>query len=265
MPVDPQGLVDGGEDVADADLALHDESAAIVAPAHHRSRLQSAAAQGDGPALGPMVPAQAGIAVGSPSELAHHQHHGRIVETSLVEVVDEGGKGAIQRRRQAIPVPLVVLAVGIPGIAVKTGRGDEPASGFHQPPRQQHALPHRIAAIGVARLFRFLGQVEGVPHVGGQDHLPRLVHEGVHAGVLQALHPVPVDSVHRIQEQAAILQHGRAQRLGQGQVRDLEILLRGVRDGHGHVVRTQEGGTEEILVLAVALPARDDDVGRESV
>ena len=265
VPVDPQSLVDGGEDVADADLALHDERPPVIAPAHNRTGLQAPATERDGPALGPMVPAQTGIEVGSPAELSHDQHHGRIVEAPFAEVVDKGGKGAVQRRRQAVPVSLVVLAVGIPGIAVKTGRGDEPAARLHQTPGQQHALPHRIAPIHVARLFRLLGQVEGIAHLGRQDHLPGLVHEGVHAGVLQAFHPLSVDPVHRVQEQATILQHGRTQRLGQGQVRDLEILLGGVRDGHGHVIRPQERGTEEILVLAVALPTRDDDVRRQSV
>ena len=145
------------------------------------------------------------------------------------------------------------------------GRGHEAGPGLHQAPGQQQALAHRIQSVGLPGPGRFLGEIEGGSHARSQDHVPGLLQEGIHAGMLQALHPMAVVPVHGLEKGSAVVHHRRHERLGQTQVGDPVVFLGGIRNGHGRIVRTQEGRLEVVLVLGALLPARRNHVGRHVV
>src|SRR5207248_3588214 len=72
--IDAEALEDGGEQVADADGVLIDVHAVLTGRAVGDAALEGAAAEDDGPAPAPVIPAAVLVDPRRPAEFAHPQH-----------------------------------------------------------------------------------------------------------------------------------------------------------------------------------------------
>jgi hypothetical protein len=265
VPIDAEGFVDGGEQIAHAGGAARDLSAVGIGRADDAASGDAAAADGEGPAVGPMVAAAIVIDEGGAAEFAHGEDDGGIVEAAVFEVVEERRQGAVEGRAEAVAVALVVLGVGVPGVRMEAGGGDETGAGFDEAAGHEGALADGVASVTVAEFVGFFREIEGLADGGVEQHLGGLGLEAVHLGVLGAFDHGAVAPVDHLEEALAVFDGGGGDGLGEGKVVDLKAGLGGIRDAHRIVLGAEEAGAEVVLVLAGLLPLRSEDVGRHAV
>src|SRR5262249_23143879 len=87
---------------------------------------------------------------------------------------------------QAVAMAFVILAVGVPGIAMESRGSHKSGPGLYESSRQQRALSDRVASVSVSQLVGFFAQIECLPNFGIQQHLPGLRGETVHIGMLRS-------------------------------------------------------------------------------
>ena len=107
----------------------------------------------------PVVAAGALVDAGRPAEVGQQRHQRRLQQAALVQVVQQGGQAAVQRRQPLLQAG-EDLGVVVPAVVV---HGDEGHARLDQPPGQQAALAQARPAVGVADPVRLAAEVEGLP------------------------------------------------------------------------------------------------------
>ena len=74
----------------------------------------------------------------------------------------------------------LIVVVRIPLAMLVAGSRHESATGFHQPPGQEHTLPYPMAAVLVFRFLRLLRKIKSLLDTRVEEHLERLLLECVH-------------------------------------------------------------------------------------
>src|SRR5882724_5574353 len=71
FPVDAECFIDGGIDIAHADGAAYRIEAALITGSDHLTAADASSAQGERPAVWPVVAAESGIELRGPAKLSH--------------------------------------------------------------------------------------------------------------------------------------------------------------------------------------------------
>src|SRR5262249_47432263 len=122
--VDAEALVDGGEQVADADGVLGHVGAVLAGGPVGDAALDGPAAQHDRPAATPVVAAAVLIDAGSPAELTHPQHDGVLPHTAVHQLLDQRAHALVQARAVAGAEGVEDVGVVVPAAEVHLDAGD---------------------------------------------------------------------------------------------------------------------------------------------
>ena len=125
----------------------------------------AAAGQGHVERLGIMIAAAAGVDGGSAAELAHPDHERFVEHAALLQVGDQRGERLVDFFAEFFHAGEVVV-VGVPAVLHDF---DERDARFDQAAGQQAAGAEIVAAVGIAGLIGFFGEIEGF-HFWAEDH-----------------------------------------------------------------------------------------------
>ena len=166
--VDAQLLVDRRRHVAGRDRTVDRVGGLLVGLAQHQASLGAAAGQDDETALWPVIASGLGVDPWRATHLAHQHDEGRIEQSPLLEVVDQGGEHLVEDR-QVVPAHVEVVGVQvpvIPAVGLFPVDADERRSGFDQATGHQATVGPDGVAVTSPGFRRFLREVEGVAGAG---------------------------------------------------------------------------------------------------
>jgi hypothetical protein len=180
--VDPEVERDGGEEVANADLAAVDFRALAVCSTDDLPSLDAAPREQERGGARPVIAAwlpdsRRGVFIvadlGRAAELARNHDEDAPIEAAGVDILDERGDSAIEVlaadfhriKDMVIDGMIIPVADAAAEWTVERG-GDEIDSGFDEPAGQQAALTPGIAAVPIAQSGVFEGEIERPPRGG---------------------------------------------------------------------------------------------------
>ena len=76
------------------------------------------------------------------AELTHGDHQRGVEHAALVQIFEQSRERAVEFRQQRLFHDVEIIAARVV-VEPALGHGDEAHARFHQPPRQQSALPYR--------------------------------------------------------------------------------------------------------------------------
>ena len=146
--VDPERGVDRGVEVGDRDGPVDDRPGQVVGGADDPAGAEAAAGQQGAEGGGLVAPAAAGVELGGAAELGGDDDQRRVEPADPLQVVEQGGEGAVELGDQLVLLELA-LVVGVPAGAVEEVEVvrdlDEPDARLDQPAGQQAALAELAA------------------------------------------------------------------------------------------------------------------------
>ena len=166
--VDTEPPIDRRGDVARGHRITAGVSPLRVAGAPDRTAGDPATRHQDAVTVRPMVASGLRVDFGGPTEFAHRDDEGRIEQTALIEIIDQGRERSIGRGEEEILVLAFAIDVRVPILALLLVivNVDERDTGFDEPAGQQQVLATHLAGDAhfatAAVDFTFGGRGRGV-------------------------------------------------------------------------------------------------------
>ena len=191
------------------------------------------------------------------AEFRADEHEGAVEHATLFEVADETGEGLIKLRGLAFEGPFDVRVM-VPTAKID---GDHACAGLDEAASEQEALPGGVAAVFIAELRGFSGEVEGLTGLRRADELVggavEIIHGAERIGFFRGAEVL----VHGGEESATAVKASGVDVLRRGEVADGEIGIRRIAaEGEGAV-----GAAHVTAALLRGDDRRDGDVRRQIV
>ena len=169
-------MIKRGEDFAELHGPLGGLAAETIRRANHLAGLHAASEEQPARDARPMIASAVLVDGGRAAELAPNDHRNILVQSALVQILDQRAESLIEQR-QVLAQSTEVVAVMVPAAE---RQGDAAGARFDQPARNEKML-HQfrtaiVAVLGIACAVTFhdtlvfLLQIEGLKEFAGGEH-----------------------------------------------------------------------------------------------